>query len=75
MSLTVAVIVALIAVIAAYDVWTLARRGYTTTISYVLKKYSLQFPIIPFVGGLLCGHLVWANEPPSRKCESVEEVP
>lgn len=75
MSLTIAFIVALVGVVALYDVWTLWRRGYTTTISYVLKKYSLRFPIIPFLIGVLAGHLFFQNEPPSRKCEPVVEVP
>lgn len=59
--LTLTVSLAILAVIVIYDVWTLLRRGYATTISWNLYLLSLRFPIIPAAIGVVIGHLFWPN--------------
>ncbi len=59
--LTVAFIVGIAVIITIYDVWTLWRRGYTTTISWNLLLIGRRFPIIPFIFGVLVGHVLWSN--------------
>ncbi len=51
------------ALVAAYDVWTYRRRGYETTISYMLLTAARSRPIVAaLIGlavGILFGHLFW----------------
>jgi hypothetical protein len=47
--------------IVVFDVWTLMKRGYATTISWTLYGMALRFPIIPFALGVVVGHLFWPN--------------
>lgn len=68
-SLTVKFIVLVVAIVTVYDVWTLARRGYTTTISWVIYKSSTKWPVIAFVSGFLCGHLFFGNAAPRMESE------
>lgn len=57
---TVAFIVAVIAIVTVYDVWAVAH-SYDWTISATLYGAAKQFPIIPFLAGIVCGHLTWPN--------------
>ncbi len=61
MELTLTVISAAVVLLVAYDVWTLVRRGYGTTISWTVYVWSRSYPIIPFAFGVLAGHLFWVN--------------
>lgn len=61
MKLTAAFAVAIVVIIATYDVWTLAFRGYDTTLSWSLYMWSHDWPIIPFVFGVFAGHLFFPN--------------
>lgn len=56
---TIAVIVATIVSLIAYDVYAVLRGGKEATISGVIAQFSHKFPIIAFAGGLLCGHFWW----------------
>ena len=60
--LTVGFIVLVVALITLYDVWTLWRRGYNTTVSWNLYIIARRFPIVPFLVGLLVGHLWFPNQ-------------
>jgi hypothetical protein len=51
----------ILAAIIVFDVWTLLKRGYSTTISYTLYVSAVRFPIIPFALGVVAGHLFWPN--------------
>ena len=59
--LTIFVFCALLFVLMAYDVWTLAARGYDTTVSWTLYAASKDYPVISFVFGFFSGHLFWGN--------------
>ncbi len=58
---TIAVSLVILAVIIIYDVWTLTKRGYNTTISWNLYVMAIRFPIVPFAIGVVAGHLFWPN--------------
>ena len=58
---TIILLIATAALWAAYDTWVIIAKGYEATISHSLLTLAQRFPIIPFVLGLLCGHLFWSN--------------
>ena len=74
MQLTSLVIAIFVAGLTVYDIWTIVRRGYTTTVSWTLLTLAKKFPIISFALGVVMGHLFWVNEIPDRKCEQIEVV-
>lgn len=41
-----------------YEAWSAATHR-APTISQILWKASLRYPLVPFLLGLLAGHLVW----------------
>lgn len=58
--ITVAVTCGAIALLTVYDIWTLLKRGYPTTVSWTLLLISRRYPIIPFAIGVLVGHVFWS---------------
>lgn len=55
---TIAIVLGVIIVgVIGWDAW-LALSG-STTISEAVWAWSKNTPILPFAGGLLCGHLWW----------------
>lgn len=58
---TLEFILGALALIIVYDLWTLMKRGYDTTISWTLFKLSQTWPIIPFAFGVIAGHLFFPN--------------
>lgn len=74
--LTIAFVVVLVVVVTAFDVWTLAFRGYETTISWVIYKASQGWPIIPYALGVLTGHLFFPNHAGGQKDNAArQQVP
>lgn len=59
--LTLGVTLAVLAIIVIYDVWTLIVRGYDSTISANLYRFSQRFPIVAVALGVVIGHLFWPN--------------
>ena len=59
--ITVGFMLLIIALVTVFDIWTLARRGYSTTISWQIYVHSKSWPVIPFLFGLLAGHLFFPN--------------
>jgi hypothetical protein len=49
----------LVIVVGVFDVVALGRWGQQATISFVVKGWSARFPILPFLMGLVIGHLLW----------------
>lgn len=58
---TVAFIVFVVAIVAIFDVYQLAKNGYTATISYTLGKADKKWGIIGVLAGVLIGHLWFPN--------------
>jgi len=63
MALTVSFVVAILALVIIYDLWTLFKRGVQTTISYVAWQAGLKSHLLPmltaFVFGGLLAHFWW----------------
>ncbi len=57
----------LFAVLMLYDLWTLVQNGYDSTVSATLYEFSRDFPIVPFLFGILFGHLFFPNLAATRK--------
>ncbi len=57
--MTLAVIIAAVILLVAYDIFAVFSGGPQNTISWKLMTWSQRFPIIPFVGGVLAGHWWW----------------
>ncbi len=54
--------------VVVYDTWALAYRNETWTITYVLRGWSSDFPILPLIIGILLGHIFFCSytkPPPS----------
>lgn len=58
-SITMGLIIFVVALLVVYDVWTIIKRGSDTTISVQLFEYSKRYPIIAFLLGVVFGHIFW----------------
>lgn len=65
---TVIVIYVILAVTFIYDGYALMRKGYLNTISWTIYSSSRKWLIIPFLFGILAGHLWFSMEPPPEPC-------
>lgn len=52
-------VVSIVAVVAAWDVYVIYQGQQEATFSVVLYESSRRWPVIPFVLGFLCGHVFW----------------
>lgn len=59
--ITLGVSLSVVALLIFYDVWTLIVRGYNTTISWNLYRFTQRFPIVGVAIGVVVGHLFWPN--------------
>lgn len=57
--ITIVFILAIVILIAAYDVFAIAKGGTEASISYVLIGWSKEFPAFTFTMGFTMGHLFW----------------
>lgn len=46
-------------VVAAWDAFLMLKGHNDATFSVVLYRAAREFPVIPFVFGVLCGHIFW----------------
>jgi type III secretory pathway component EscT len=60
MNTTVIFIVSVGLLIAIFDVYIIAKKGKTESISAHIIRVSHKYPSIPFLLGFLCGHLFWS---------------
>lgn len=60
---TIIFIVALIVIIAVYDVIAIYFGGTEASISSLLIMYSYQYPAGTFLIGFTAGHLFWRMKP------------
>jgi hypothetical protein len=57
MNVTTWIILVIGLMIGVVDVWLLVRLGHEATISHQLLLASRNYPIVPFLFGVLMGHL------------------
>lgn len=62
MSRTLWVVLAFLVGLLGYDLWTIVKHGYETTVSAVVLDMSQNYPVIPLLIGIAAGHLWWPNE-------------
>ena len=60
--LTIAFIVLIVLLVAGYDITIAVLGGEQATISATLLAIARQWPIVPFMLGLLAGHLFFPNK-------------
>jgi hypothetical protein len=48
-------------ILIVYDIVVYVWGGPEATLSLVVVKLSAEYPLIPFLAGLLCGHLFWRD--------------
>lgn len=62
MTLTIWIMISLVAFIAVVDTYLFATQGNSDkTFSRVLYVLAQRYPIIPFIFGVVMGHLWWLN--------------
>lgn len=52
-------IIAIIVLIAVYDVWIISTQGKPQSISATMIRWSHDYPSFPFLMGFTMGHLFW----------------
>jgi hypothetical protein len=50
-----------LAVAGVADVWLATAYGRDGTLSAFVWRLSADYPLVPFLVGLLCGHLFWRS--------------
>lgn len=53
------VVIGILALALLADVYLAIKGGFRATISWWVWTNSVKYPIIPFLLGMLAGHLVW----------------
>lgn len=56
------VLVMVLIALLAYDLFAVYKFGYAGTISLVIFSLSKMYPIVPFLAGIVCGHLFFPIE-------------
>jgi len=51
----------LILAVGTYDVIIAWRYGPRATVSHVVLRFSREYPILPFLAGVVLGHLLWTQ--------------
>lgn len=57
--LTTMIIMLTVVAILGYDVYAIIKGGTEASISSVVITFAYKFPLMPFLVGVLCGHLFW----------------
>ena len=60
MNITILFCVILVIAVAAFDVYIIAKKGKKESISAHIIRASHNYPLIPFLLGIVCGHLFWS---------------
>lgn len=65
-------IVITLVIVFGYDLWLLSSGGLKATISWSLYELSYEAPIVPFLFGVVCGHLFWQMRKPKASTKLVK---
>lgn len=57
--LTTIIIIFSVVFLLGYDVFAIVKGGTEASISSIVITFAYKFPLMPFMVGLLCGHLFW----------------
>ena len=78
MSLTATFIVATAVIWVVFDVWVIAKKGKSESISAHIIRLARKWPLFPLLSGILLGHFFWSMPTESvyknTECKKVESV-
>ena len=60
--ITVCLLLAMIAILGLWDVFAVSNNVAGDTISSIVLGTAHKYPIIPFILGIVMGHLFWPNK-------------
>lgn len=60
---TIGILIVAAAVLIAWDVYVAANPTPGDTISEITLGFAMRHPVLPFVVGVVCGHLFWPQRP------------
>ena len=76
MSLTAIFIVCTAVIWAVFDVWVIAKKGNSESISAHIIRLARKWPLFPLLSGILLGHFFWSMPTESvyknTECKKVE---
>lgn len=58
---TITVLVLVAALLIGWDVWVFLEPTPGDTISEVTMFFARKHPVLPFLIGVVCGHLLWGQ--------------
>ncbi len=73
-NVTAMLVISLILLLVLFDFVIYARGGSEATISRVILRWAIGWPFVPFMAGLLCGHLFWSQDLTQRSQTGREPV-
>lgn len=50
-----------------WDIVAVARSQPSDTVSTILQQWSILFPVLPLMTGILLGHIFWPTGMPVKK--------
>lgn len=60
MNITLLFLGILVAAIAIFDVWVIAKKGKPESISAHIIRGSKKYPLLVLIAGVVLGHLFWS---------------
>lgn len=67
MTFTQGFILVAVSLIFIVDLALLVKKGYASTVSWTLYRLGVEYPVVPFLMGVVMGHLWWSNQIPCAK--------
>lgn len=71
--ITAAVTVLTIAALGVYDVVAIQMGGTEASISHMIIMYAYQYPLMPFLTGVVMGHLFWRMKPTKETLKMLDK--
>lgn len=50
----------LVMMVVVYDIWALTYHDETWTVTYIIQDWSRDHPVLPFITGMVMGHLFFS---------------
>lgn len=68
--------IAMVILIAIFDIWVIAKKGKKESISAHIIRGSKKYPLLVLLAGIVLGHLFWNMQTDdiyyNKKCEVIE---
>lgn len=53
--------------IAVWDIYAAYQVGWQHTVSATMQRWSMTWPVLPFILGIIAGHIFWPTIPPPHR--------